>query len=193
MNEMIERKPSVQIPAQLPRREQLVCRVLTWVSLFLAIALPALVAYSLIGGRGFTDTAKQWPQVAAHFDWATLPWYNAALASVIAMLPALSMSRALWLASRCFRDFAAGHYFFQRNAQRLRELAGWLLTAAVLGLLTTPALSYILASGRGGAGAIQVSISSQQILMLVFTGLVWQISRIFAKAVALAEENAQFV
>jgi uncharacterized membrane protein len=193
MEKLIEQKQSAQLTVQLPRREQLVCRVLAWFSLFLAIALPALVAYSLVGGKAFSEAAKQWPRLAAYFDWATLPWYNVALASVIAMLPVLSMSRALWLAARCFRDFGAGHYFFQRNAQRLRGLAGWLLTAAILGLLSTPALSYILASGRGGAGEIQVSINSQQILMLVFTGLVWQISRIFAKAIALAEENAQFV
>jgi Protein of unknown function (DUF2975) len=174
--------------------ERFICKVLAWFSWALAILLPLAVALPFLATTMLAHApARLSAAIAKNADFAALPWYSIALVSLVALLPVLSMSRALWIASRCFRDFAASHYFLRSNAQRLRALAGWLLTAAILGLLATPLISLITSLGRGGPGSFEVSLDSQQILMLIFTGLVWQISRIFAKAVALAEENAQFV
>ncbi len=180
-------------PISLQKNERIVCQVLAWFSIALAIVLPIAVGFSLLASASPDNVPAQLSAFGKGVDFASLPWYGVALVTMLALLPVLGMSRALWIASRCFRDFAAGHYFFRRNAQRLRALAGWLLTAAILGLIATPLISLIVSLGRGGPGSIAVSLNSQQLLMIVFTGLVWQISRIFAKAVALAEENAQFV
>jgi Protein of unknown function (DUF2975) len=180
-------------PTSLQKNERVVCQVLAWFSVALAVVLPTAVAFSLLANESPAYAPAQLPALAKSVGSASLPWYIIALVTLVALLPVLSMSCALWIASRCFRDFAAGHYFFRRNAQRLRALAGWLLTAATLGLLTTPLISLFVSFGRGGAGSIAVSLNSQQLLMIVFTGLVWQISRIFTKAIAVAEENAQFV
>ncbi len=189
MPKLIDDEKSVAIL----EKERLICRVLAWFSAALAIVLPLAVAFSLLTSASHAPSSSQLSVFGAQINFAALPWYRIVLVTFVALLPVLSMSCALWIASRCFRDFAAGHYFFRRNAQRLRSLAGWLLIAAIFGLLATPVISLIVSLGRSGAGSMTVSINSQQVLMLVFTGLVWQISRIFAKAVALAEENAQFV
>ncbi len=180
-------------PISLQKNERFVCSVFAWFSVALAIVLPLAVGLALFASSTRAMSPAQLSLLTPYADFAALPWYRVALVMLIALLPVLSMSRALWIASRCFRDFAAGHYFFRRNAQRLREFAGWLLAAAILGLLVTPTVSLIVSLGQGGIGSIRVSLHSQQLLMIVFTGLVWQISRVFAKAVALAEENAQFV
>jgi hypothetical protein len=44
-----------------------------------------------------------------------------------------------------------------------------------------------------GQRALALGFGSNELLTLLFAGMVWQIAAIMAKAVALAEENAQFV
>jgi len=44
-----------------------------------------------------------------------------------------------------------------------------------------------------GQRALAMGLGSNELLTLLFAGMVWQISAVMAKAVALAEENAQFV
>jgi hypothetical protein len=172
--------------------DRLLCRLLAWFAIGLALVLPLAVATLLIAYPSKVFAAAQIPTLR-HVDPNLLPIATRLLVMAIAMLPVLAMSRALYIASRCLSDFAVGNYFVRANALRLRDFARWMLIAVVLGMLVTPALSFILARSEGGIGAIQVSFSSSQLLFLVFAGFVWQIARVFAKAVALAEENAQFV
>jgi len=44
-----------------------------------------------------------------------------------------------------------------------------------------------------GPRALSLSLGSNELLTLLFAGMVWQIAAVMARAVALAEENAQFV
>jgi hypothetical protein len=172
--------------------DRLLCGLLAWLAIALALLLPLSVAAMLIAYPSKVLAAAQLPTLRS-FDPSLVPIATRMLVIAIAMTPVLAMSRALWIASRCLRDFAAGNYFIRANVLRMRDFARWMLIAVVLGMLVTPALSLILGRGEGGIGAVQVSLSSSQLLLLVFAGFVWQIARVFAKAVALAEENAQFV
>jgi hypothetical protein len=44
-----------------------------------------------------------------------------------------------------------------------------------------------------GQRALSLGLGSNELLTLLFAGMVWQIAAVMTRAVALAEENAQFV
>jgi hypothetical protein len=172
--------------------DRLLSRLLSWFAMGLALLLPVLVAVMLVVFPAKVLAAAQIPTIR-HLDPSLLALSTRVFVVAIALLPVLAMCRALWIASRCFRDFGEGNYFVRANVLRLRDFARWMLIAVVLGILATPALSFILTRSEGTTGSLQISLSSSQLVFLVFAGLVWQISRVFARAVALAEEHAQFV
>jgi Protein of unknown function (DUF2975) len=172
--------------------DPVISRLLAWTSMGLAILLPVVVATLLVSQPSKVVAAAQLSTLK-HVDIDLLPPAMLLFAGVVALLPVVAVSRALWIASSCFRDFSAGNYFVQANVLRLRDFARWMLLTVVLGVLATPVLSFILTRGNAGGGAVQLSLGSTQFLFLIFAGFVWQISRVFAKAIALSEENEQFV
>ncbi len=66
--------------------------------------------------------------------------------------------------------------------------------STVAAFLTTPVLTFLITLGAGpGNYQVSVNFSSTQALTLLFAGIVWQVAAVMTRAVALAEENAQFV
>lgn len=114
--------------------------------------------------------------------------------AVVALLPVALIVYALTCAWRCFRSFARGEYLSLAVVRNLRGFAAGMFWSTVAALLTTPVLTFLVTLGAGPAGhRVSVSFSSTQALTLLFAGIVWQVAAVMTRAVALAEENAQFV
>jgi Protein of unknown function (DUF2975) len=170
-------------------------RALAWFCLLLAAMLP-LVSLVYI--------SSHWPLalVAALGD-AALPNRDAVLsaatssqlllAGVVGMAPVALMSYAMTIAYRCFSGFARGEYFTRTAVRHLRGFARAMFGAAVACLIVPPLVGLIITVGGPGQASLVVSLGSQHLVLLVFAAVVWQMASIMAKAVALAEENAQFV
>jgi Protein of unknown function (DUF2975) len=174
---------------------QVTSRALAWFCLLLAAMLP-------LGSLYYMSTHWPFALMAALGD-AALPNRDAALfaatsrqlmiAAAVGMAPVALMSYAMTIAYRCFSGFARGEYFTHAAVRHLRGFARAMFGAALACLIVPPLVGLIITIGSSGQASLVVSLGSQHLVLLVFAGVVWQMASVMAKAVALAEENAQFV
>jgi hypothetical protein len=113
---------------------------------------------------------------------------------LFATIPALCQAYGLLSVRRCFQSFVRGEYFTLESVKGLRGFAVGLFFSLIAALVSKPLLSFI-ATLNGGPGEREVSagISSEQVLTLLFAGILWQIAGAMTSAKRLAEENAGFV
>ena len=169
---------------------------LAFVCLALAIALPALTLYGLC-----TTPSEIWlerlgiksPSVTGQPGFPIALWQSG-LAALIGMLPVCAMAYGLLRARPCFLGFVRGDTFSLGTVQHLRGFAVGMFAAAVAGLLSPVLISVLLTFGAPpGQRALSLGIGSNEVLMLLFAGIVWQIARVMTQAVELADEHAQIV
>ena len=103
------------------------------------------------------------------------------------------MAWALHGAGLCFAQFARGLHFTVAAVQALRRFARGVFAAALAGAVVPTAVVLLLTTGGPHPAALAISLGSQHLFMLLFAGVLWQIAAVLARAVTLAEENAQFV
>ena len=163
-------------------------RAMATACLLLALLLPAATIYGL---------TQSWPQaLTVTLNAAQIASLSAArllAAAVLALLPVALMSYALVIASRTFGGFSRGEYFTLISVQRLRGFARAVFAAAVAGIVVPPVLVLMVTVGTSAPAALSLALSAQQVILLLFAGVVWQMASVLAKAVALADENAAFV
>jgi hypothetical protein len=164
---------------------------LAWVCLALAVLLPVAVAAALFW---------PWPQallrsLAALTDLppGALPASSLWLSAGLGMVPVLLMSAALVRAHRCLLAFGRGDCFTTPAVRELRAFAATVLAAGVAGVVVPTLVTLLLSLGQAGPARFGLSLGSHQFFLLLFAALTWRIAAVLARAVALAEENAQFV
>lgn len=112
----------------------------------------------------------------------------------MALLPVACLSFALCQAGLCFARFARADYLSISVVAHLRRFTAGLLAAGLLGLLLPTAMSALLSTAApAGQRSLVVSVGSQEVLFLLFAALLWQIASVIARAVAIDEENRQFI
>ncbi|HEX6993614.1 MAG TPA: DUF2975 domain-containing protein [Gammaproteobacteria bacterium] len=151
----------------------------------LSLALLALEPELLTEGLGL-------PASSADSAASTFSAIQRVLIVVIGFVPIAFMTYALVCAHRCFKSFARGDYFTLRVVRSLRGLAAGIALWTIAGGLTQPLLGVLLTLAEEEL-SVSVSFGTSGLFTLLFAGIVWQIADIMTKAVALAEENAQFV
>ncbi|MFS2036443.1 hypothetical protein ACEN8I_20650 [Polaromonas sp. CT11-55] len=169
--------------------------VLAWACALLAVALPLAVAYhllsvpveSLLMRAGVSSQVAQ----AAAME-VTLG--QKCLSVLLGVVPVCCASYGLMCAMRCFSGFSQAEYFSLRTVKYLRGFAAGIFASVVTGVLSSTLITLVLTSAAAaGPRALSLSLGSNELLTLLFAGMVWQIAAVMARAVALAEENAQFV
>lgn len=158
----------------------------------LALVLPAVTAAYLINGWPNALTAAAAATGVSLQLAAQAPWRLMA-AGVLALLPVLAMALALLRASRCLRAFAGGQHFSLAAVRDLRGFAALVLLAGIACTLVPTLVLLLLTWGQPGQASLALNFGSQHLLLLLFAAVTWQIARVLAKAVALAEEHAQIV
>lgn len=112
----------------------------------------------------------------------------------LTMLPVAGLSFALWQVGLCFSRFARAEYLTTPVVVHLRRFTAGLLAAGLLGLVLPTALSALLSTAAPpGQGSLVVSVGSQELIFLLLAALLWQIATVIARAVAIDEENRQFI
>lgn len=163
-------------------------RALAAACLLLALLLPIATIYGL---------CQSWPQALTvalnDAQIASMSSARLTAAAALALLPVALMSYALVIASRTFVGFSKGEYFALVSVQRLRGFARAVFAAAVVGIVVPPLIGLMLTMGVSTSAALNLTLSSHQVILLLFAGVVWQMAGVLAKAVALADENAAFV
>lgn len=174
--------------ASIPRLARPMLHLMT-AALWLVPAI--IVAYVLL----FPEQLAHHPTIAAaHVETATLsgPAKGAAIAALLVV--ASPTMWALWELKRLFEGYAAGAIFTVAAARRLRSCGFAVLISSgktVVGaVLLSLAISIDLPQGHK---VLSVSLSSDDVGLLLIGGIVLVIARVMEEAAGLAEENAAFI
>lgn len=156
----------------------------------LIVVLGAYLVLWLDPGAARRALGELLPGIAADGVTATQLWIGA----VLGMLPVALLAAALWELRAFFALYSGGNVFPRFAADRLRRLGLWLILLALAAFLVRCGAS-VLYSWQLGEGHRQlaVSISSSDIVLLLFGGLLRMLGRILAEAGRVAEENRLFV
>lgn len=169
---------------------------LAWACLALAIILPVAALYGLWAASPASLLAQagvHLPQMAGEQALPVGQWQRV-VAVLVGMLPVAGMAYGLARAWRCFAGFARGAVFSLGTVQHLRGFASGLLGSSVAGLLAPTLLSVLLTwEAPAGQRSLAVALGGQHLLMLLFAGIVWQIAHAMARAIEIADDNAQIV
>lgn len=170
--------------------------VLAWACLALAAVLPVATLVGMLQ----ISPAEMLTQMGIHAPSGANPGslpvaaWQQGLALCIGLLPVGAVAYALWRAHQCFRGFAAGAVFELATVRHLRGFAAGLLVSSMAGLLAPTVMGLVLTlQAPAGGRVLAFSLGSQQLLMLLFAGIVWQIGHVMTRAVELAEDNAQII
>lgn len=112
----------------------------------------------------------------------------------IAVVPLGALVFGLLNARRCFRDFAVGRLYGLSTITRLRAFALGVAASALLKPLAGAALSLLLSwhAGPGGKSLV-LTVGSDTLIALLFAGTVAILAWVMGEAMALSDENQQFV
>ncbi len=117
-----------------------------------------------------------------------------ALGLLIALVPLGALVFGLLNARRCFRDFAAGRLYGLSTITRLRAFALGVAASALLKPLAGVGLSLLLSWHAGpGEKSLVLAVGSDTLIALLFAGTVAIMAWIMGEAIALSDENQQFV
>ncbi len=169
--------------------------VLALACALLAVALPLAVAYHLMSTPVETQLLRAGLSMSASQAAALdITLGQKLLAVLLGVLPVCCASYGLVCAMRCFSGFSQAEYFSLRTVKYLRGFAAGIFASVVMGVVSSTLITVVLTAGAPvGQRALSLGFGSNELLTLLFAGMVWQIAAVMAKAVALAEENAQFV
>ena len=171
-------------------------RLLAGACLALAVLLPVATLIGSLHASPVDRLVQLGIRLPSGGDLQSLPiaaWQHA-LALVIGLLPVGAVSYALWRACQCFSGFVRGEVFSLATMRHLRGFGAGLLVSSVAGMLAPTGIVLLLTLGsRAGEHVLTFSLDSQQLMMLLFSGIVWQMGHAMTRAVELAEDNAQII
>jgi hypothetical protein len=142
------------------------------------------------------------PQLLPFHPWVAaagisprpLPLGNTVAVLAVLMISASPAIWGLWELRRLFQGYAAGAIFTVAAARRLCHCAYSLLALGVIAPFGALGLSLALSADLPpGARKIAISISSDDLGLLLMGIILLVIARVMGEAARLAEENAGFV
>lgn len=171
-------------------------QILAWACLVLAVLLPLAALYGLWAASPealLAQAGVHLPQVVGTQAPPIATWQRV-LAVVIGLLPMAGVAYGLVRAWQCFLGFSRGAVFSLGTVEHLRGFASGLLGSSVAGLLAPSLLSVLVTWGAAaGQRSLAVALGGQHLLMLLFAGIVWQIAHAMARAIEIADDNAQII
>ena len=131
---------------------------------------------------------------AAGISLRPLPLGNSVAVLVVLLISASPAIWGLWELRRLFQGYAAGAIFTVAAARRLCHCAYALLALGAIAPFGAMGLSLALSADLPpGARRIAISISSDDLGLLLMGIILLVIARVMGEAARLAEENAGFV
>ena len=169
-------------------------RTAVWMSTAaIAALIGIIVAYLALWldpGTAHHAFGEMLPGISAEGVTTAQLWIGATLG----LIPVAILAIALWELRGFFALYRGGNVFPASAGDRLRRLGLWLILLAIATFAIRCSAS-VLFSWQLGEGQRQfaISISSSDIMLLLFGGLIRMIGRILAEAGRVAEENRLFV
>lgn len=180
------------LPYSLPPRLSLICKVLTGLSLALALAYIAIGLYDGLISK-FMDTMYQTID-AKHQAVITI---SSIKTSALTIISAVIVSGNLFIflaMANVFRQMSKGYVFALPTAKSIRILGFTVLLFSVLDILSRPIMLVLWTyDSPAGHGLLSLSLSTHQGMMVLMGGLFMVIGHIYVEAIRMADENRQYV
>jgi len=192
---MITSTSSDHSQAAAPRERfqhiRILSRILVYLCIGISIVLAAgLVAYWVVSTDDTIHLDARLPGIAVH----PIEWDIRLASMVISALPLACLIWGLLRVRRCFEAFGQGRFFTLENIHGLRDFAIAVFASTLLKPVAGAALSILLSWQTYATGkSLVVNFGSDALLALLFAGLIAVIAWVMAEAMAIADENAQFV
>ena len=178
------------------RHPQGLSRILAWACLLLAVLLPVAAFSSSLQNSAVDMLVQMGIRLPSGASLQSLPiaLWQQGLAVAVSLLPVSAAAYALWRAHQCFSGFVRAEVFSVATVRHLRGFAAGLLVSSIAGLVAPTAIVWLLTlNAPAGGRVLTISLGAQQLLMLLFSGIVWQMGHAMTRAVELAEDNAQII
>ncbi len=116
------------------------------------------------------------------------------LGVALGLPPVLVMSYGLWHLDKMLINFQANAMFALATIRHLRSFAGATILSVFLGILELPMRGLFLGLLQDGKlGRLTLGVQSEELLLLLISGLFYLITRMMHESRRLAEENEAFV
>jgi Protein of unknown function (DUF2975) len=159
--------------------------------LLTVVALPFAVPYTWVGDIGFL--AQRANILASNIQNPIEDWQRV-VGALLTAIPVILMCVGLWRVRLCFLSFSQGQVFTAAAVNHLREFAVWMMRSAIAALIVGGLLSSLLTIGNApGTRLVAIGVSTEQILLLFFSGVVWLMADIIRRGQDLAQENSTFI
>lgn len=172
-------------------RARTVSRLMAIVCGAICLLLPAAIA-------AFWLTAS-WPDIFTAAGLADPARYKLTMvtrlgALGLSLLPIAILVWGLLRIRRTFAAFGAGHFFSENAVKTLRDFSLAILISSAIRPLVGGALTVWLTwNGPEGGRTLSIPIGSDLLLAILFSGTVFILAQILKQAIAIADENRQFV
>jgi hypothetical protein len=148
------------------------------------------VAYWVVSADDVIHLDARLPGIAVY----PIGWAVRLGCMAISALPLACLIWGLLRVRRCFEAFGQGRFFTRENIHGLRDFAIAVFASTLLKPVAGAALSILLSWQTYATGkTLVVNFGSDALLALLFAGLIAVIAWVMAEAMAIADENAQFV
>lgn len=183
--------PQAVASLERSRRVRFFSRMLAHLCVGISIILAAgLAAYWIVSTDETIHLDARLPGIAIH----PIGWDIRLASMAISALPLASLIWGLLRLRRCFEAFAEGRFFTLESVHGLRDLAIAVFASTLLKPVVGAALSILLSWRTYATGkSLVVALGSDALLALLFSGLIVVIAWLIAEAIAIADENAQFI
>lgn len=186
--------PDLSRPAARLERAQRIrtfSRVLVYLCGGISIVLAAgLAAYWIVSADETIHLDARLSGIAVH----PIGWDLRLAGMAISALPLACLIWGLLRVRRCFEAFAEGRFFAVEGIHGLRDFAIAVFASTLLKPLAGAALSVLLSWRTYATGkTLVVSFGSDSLLALLFAGWIAVMAWVMAEAMAIADENAQFI
>lgn len=184
----MEQESSLPVGAKLPRSARRLARfacLLAW------LIPPAVLVQYLFFDASFIPTPYGIAGLLSDFEWSVS---SRLLASIAALLPALAVTLALVSVSRICREYAEGRLFSNGVVSAYRRLGLLLMTTTCLHWLQPTFLGLLLSlTLPPGKRFLTIGVSSDDLLLLLVTGMVYMLALVMQVAQRVQAENAEIV
>jgi hypothetical protein len=185
--------PEASQPVRLRRFQhvRILSRILAHLCVGTSLVLAAgLAAYWIVNADEVIHLDARLSGIAVH----PIGWDVRLLGMVISALPLACLIWGLLRVRRCFERFAQSRFFTIENIHGLRDFAIAVFASTLLKPFAGAALSILLSWRTYATGkTLVVNLGSDALLALLFAGLIAVVASVLAEAMAIADENAQFI
>lgn len=167
-------------------------KALYWICTVLMIAAPLSLAVSMLW---FWLTGQDLLGLYAQFDIIDPPaLWTISLVTLIGLFFCALYASLLSQARQLFQLYTEGRALTFKSANALRRIGQYLLSIALLRLVTHPVLTLLLTSGNPeGQRQISIAITSTDIGFLIAAGLLTLVGSAMTEAAENAEDIKGFV